>query len=145
MSQSAHTSTSGAGGVGPARRSGWILPIRGRAAPLALTIFGLASVVIRIHQTGKMATPFLLCDEFIYAGVARNLAATGGFQWRGQDLVINPPPFQAVVHVWPTSSPGTHDPRLLRARVSFRFVPPRVPCPAAVGRAWSRRTRSGLV
>lgn len=90
VNQCANASTPGEAGVGPAHRSGWVRPIRSRAAPLALALFALASVAIRIHQTGKIATPFHLCDEFIYAGVARNVAAGGGFQWRGQDLLINP-------------------------------------------------------
>lgn len=104
MSGNARTPTSLAGAPGAAPDSGWIASIRARAAPLAVTLFALVCIVIRIHQAGKVATPFLLCDEFIYAGVARNLAATGELQWRGQDLVVNPLYSALISPAWYLSS-----------------------------------------
>ena len=48
-------------------------------------------------------------------------------------LATPPPPFRAVVRVWPTFSPRAGDPRQLGAVVRFRFVP-RSPVPASRGR-----------
>lgn len=53
-----------------------------RAALLGLGALVLASALIRSVLARKLAAPQLLCDEFIYAGIAKSLALHGQFSLR---------------------------------------------------------------
>ncbi len=46
----------------------------------------LLSAVIRAAQVRHVAAPNILCDEFIYAGLARGLAEGDGYAYRGVNL-----------------------------------------------------------
>ncbi len=54
--------------------------------PAVLVLLGvvLVSVTVRIWLASKIAVPQLLCDEFIYADVAKNVARHGDLQLRDQ-------------------------------------------------------------
>jgi hypothetical protein len=54
--------------------------------PAVLVLLGvvLTSVTVRIWLASKIAVPQLLCDEFIYADVAKNIARHGDLQLRDQ-------------------------------------------------------------
>jgi hypothetical protein len=59
---------------------------RQRWAGLALIGLVLAAAVTRILQTRGMAAPVVLCDEFIYANLAKNLADHGQYLFRDVTL-----------------------------------------------------------
>jgi Dolichyl-phosphate-mannose-protein mannosyltransferase len=56
---------------------------RRRWAGLALAGLVLAAAVARIVIDRGMKAPVVLCDEFIYSGIARNIAEHGRYAYRG--------------------------------------------------------------
>jgi hypothetical protein len=60
-----------------------------RAALVGVGILMLASASIRTYLGRKIAAPQLLCDEFIYAGVAKNLALHGHYLLRHETNTIS--------------------------------------------------------
>jgi hypothetical protein len=56
---------------------------RRRWAGLALAGLVLAAAVVRIVIARGMKAPVVLCDEFIYSGIARNIAEHGRYAYRG--------------------------------------------------------------
>ncbi len=59
---------------------------RQRWAGLALAAMILVAAVVRILQTRGLAAPVVLCDEFIYANLAKNLADHGHYLFRDVTL-----------------------------------------------------------
>ena len=53
-----------------------------RRALVGLAILFIGSVTIRTILADRIAAPQLLCDEFVYAGLAKSLAANGHFMLR---------------------------------------------------------------
>jgi hypothetical protein len=64
----------------PARAGRWA---RGHWAGLTLVGLVVAAAAIRTVLARKMAAPVVLCDEFIYANLAKNLAQHGRYLFRG--------------------------------------------------------------
>lgn len=63
----------------PPRAGEWV---RHRWAGLALALLILAATVARIVVARGMKAPVVLCDEFIYSGIARNIAEHGRYAYR---------------------------------------------------------------
>jgi hypothetical protein len=57
--------------------------IRGRWPAFALVGLVLAAATVRIVLVRGMEAPVILCDEFIYSNVAKNVAAHGHYSFRG--------------------------------------------------------------
>ena len=55
-------------------------------AGIALVAMVLVAAVVRIVQTRGLAAPVVLCDEFIYANLAKNLADHGQYLFRDTTL-----------------------------------------------------------
>ena len=53
------------------------------AAPLALAALVVGSVLVRSWVNRRFEAPQLLCDEFIYGGIAKSFATTGYLRLRG--------------------------------------------------------------
>ena len=60
-----------------------------RIALLGLGLLVLASVTVRAYLANKIVAPQLLCDEFIYAGIAKSLALDGHFRLRDEPSVLS--------------------------------------------------------
>src|SRR5829696_9241691 len=56
----------------------------GTAASLVLAGIALLAFVFRVVQVDRLATPQLLCDEFIYADIAKNFSEEGHLLLRGE-------------------------------------------------------------
>jgi hypothetical protein len=57
--------------------------VRRRWSGLALAGLILAAAVARVLISRGMKAPIVLCDEFIYSGIARNIAEHGRYAYRG--------------------------------------------------------------
>jgi hypothetical protein len=57
-----------------------------RWAGLALVAMVVVAAIVRIVQTRGLAAPVVLCDEFIYANLAKNLADHGQYLFRDTTL-----------------------------------------------------------
>ena len=49
----------------------------------------VVAFVVRASQAGRLPTPQLLCDEFVYAELARNVAEEGRLLFRGEPLRLS--------------------------------------------------------
>ena len=49
----------------------------------------LVAFVVRVDQALSLPTPQLLCDEFIYAGLASSFAEEGRLLFRGEPLHLS--------------------------------------------------------
>ena len=49
----------------------------------------LVAFLVRAEQAGRLPTPQLLCDEFVYAELARNVAEEGRLLFRGEPLHLS--------------------------------------------------------
>ena len=54
-----------------------------------LGLLVIASVTVRTFLASKIVAPQLLCDEFIYAGIAKSLALDGHFRLRDEPSVVS--------------------------------------------------------
>ena len=60
-----------------------------RGAVAGLIVLLLAYVAIRSYLARKVAAPQLMCDEFIYAGIAKSLASNGHFAFRHEPNTVS--------------------------------------------------------
>jgi hypothetical protein len=64
----------------PAQAGRWA---RGHWAGLVVAVFVVAATTVRTVLSRRMHAPVVLCDEFIYANLAKNLAEHGQYLFRG--------------------------------------------------------------
>jgi hypothetical protein len=60
-----------------------------RRSWLVLWCAMLLAFIVRLDQAGRLPTPQLLCDEFIYADLAKSVADEGRLLFRGEPLRIS--------------------------------------------------------
>ena len=53
-------------------------------APLVLAALIGCSLLVRVWVNRRFQAPQLVCDEFIYGGIAKSLATTGHLRLRGE-------------------------------------------------------------
>ena len=56
---------------------------RGHWGGLAVAALVITAAVVRTVLSRRMQAPVVLCDEFIYANLAKNLAGHGQYLFRG--------------------------------------------------------------
>jgi Dolichyl-phosphate-mannose-protein mannosyltransferase len=61
----------------------------GPSSALLLAGMVLIAFVFRITQAGRLGSPTLVCDEFIYAELAKNVAEEGRLLFRGEPLYLS--------------------------------------------------------
>ena len=49
----------------------------------------LPAFIVRVDQAGRLSAPHLLCEEFIYADLAKNFADEGRLLFRGEPLRLS--------------------------------------------------------
>ena len=69
----------------------------------------LAYVAIRSYLARKVAAPQLMCDEFIYAGIAKSLASNGHFAFRHEPNTVSLYPALIAPAWWASSMQTAYD------------------------------------
>jgi hypothetical protein len=79
-----------------------------RTAAFALGALLLASIAVRIWLSSKIATPWIMADEFIYSEMAKSFAASGQFLVRDAPTSVNNVVYPALISpAWLAHPMGT--------------------------------------
>ena len=79
------------------RRLEELLRIRSVSVPVALALFVVGALLVRIWLTRKIATPWIMVDELVYTDLSRSLEATGSFLVRGHAASASSLVYPAVI------------------------------------------------